>query len=354
MAIIYGTIESLKSLKSKLKEKGVTRFNSIGDIKSFISNYKKEKESILVDIVYNLEREYLETCENLKVKINNKIELINFATEKINIKINNVEKKIELYKNYNSSNLLMKTFLVVYLYFIEKQKNKFEKNKNEIINSSVRKITKVIERDKLFIKKYKTDKQNLIELRALPRIKKLEYTRNVIINSKNLISGAIGENLVVKEVKKLTDDYILINDFKLNFSNPIFYKKYNQLIYSIQIDHLLISKAGIFIIETKNWSKSSVNSISLRSPVEQIERANFALYIYLSENITLNRHHWGEQQIPIRNLIVMINNKPSIDFKYVKVKLLNEMNDYIKYFDPVLTDNQLQKIKGILIKDYTH
>lgn len=354
MAIIYGTIESLKSLKSKLLEKGISHFNSIGDIKSFISNYKKEKESILVDIVYNLEREYLETCENLKVKINNRTELINFATEKINIKINNVEKKIELYKNYNSSNLLVKTFLVVYLYFIEKQKNKFEKNKNEIINSSVRKITKVIERDKLFIKKYKTDKQNLIELRALPRIKKLEYTRNVIINSKNLISGAIGENLVVKEVKKLTDDYILINDFKLNFSNPIFYKKYNQLIYSIQIDHLLISKAGIFIIETKNWSKSSVNSISLRSPVEQIERANFALYIYLSENITLNRHHWGEQQIPIRNLIVMINNKPAIDFKYVKVKLLNEMNDYIKYFDPVLTDNQLQKIKDILIKDYTY
>lgn len=354
MAIIYGTIESLKSLKSKLKEKGVTRFNSIGDIRSFISNYKKEKVLILADIEYNLEREYLETFENLKVKINNKTELINFATEKINIKINNVEKKIELYKNYNSSNLLMKTFLVVYLYFIERQKNKFEKNKNEIINSSARKITEVIERDKLFIKKYKTDKQNLIELRALPRIKELEYTRNVIINSKNLISGAIGENLVVKEIKKLSNEYILINDFQLNFSTPIYYKKYNQRIYSIQIDHLLICKAGVFIIETKNWSKSSVNSINLRSPVEQIERTNFALYIYISENINLNTHHWGEQQIPIRNLIVMINNKPAIDFKYVKVKLLNEMNDYIKYFDPVLTDNQLQKIKDILIKDYTH
>lgn len=354
MAIIYGTIESLKSLKSKLLEKGVTRFNSVRDIKIFISNYKKEKESILVDIVYNLEREYLETCENLKVKINNKTELINFATEKINIKINNVDKKIELYKNYNSSNLLVKTFLVVYLYFIERQKNKFEKNKNEIINSSVRKITEVIERDKLFIKKYKTDKQNLIELRALPKIKELEYTRKVIINSKNLISGAIGENLVVKEIKKLSNEYILINDFQLNFSTPIYYKKYNQRIYYIQIDHLLICKSGVFIIETKNWSKSSVNSINLRSPVEQIERTNFALYIYISENINLNTHHWGEQQIPIRNLIVMINNKPAIDFKYVKVKLLNEMNDYIKYFDPVLTDNQLKKIKDILIKDYTH
>ena len=118
---------------------------------------------------------------------------------------------------------------------------------------------------------------------------------------------------------------------------------------SIQIDHLLISKAGIFIIETKNWSQSSVNSLSLRSPIEQIERANFALYIYVSENITLHDHHWGEQQVPIRNLIVMINNKPKETFKYVKVKLLKEMNNYIKYFEPVLNDNQFNRIVSALI-----
>ncbi|WP_262696329.1 nuclease-related domain-containing protein [Aureibaculum marinum] len=159
----------------------------------------------------------------------------------------------------------------------------------------------------------------------------------------------MGENLVVKEIMKLSDEYVLINDFNLSFSNPIFYKKYNQRIKSIQIDHLLISKAGIFIIETKNWSKSSINSLSLRSPVEQIERANFALYVYLSEHITLNEHHWGEQQIPIRNLIVMINNKPKANFKYVKIKLLKVMNDYIKYFEPVLTENQLNIVVNELI-----
>lgn len=163
-------------------------------------------------------------------------------------------------------------------------------------------------------------------------------------DSRNLISGAIGENLVVKEISKLSDDYALINDFNLSFSRPIFYKKQNQRIYSVQIDHLLISKAGIFVIETKNWSKSSVYTISLRSPIEQIERSNFALYVYISENISLSEHHWGEQRVPIRNLIVMINNKPRGQFKYVSVKLLRELNDYIKYFEPVLTDKQFNRI----------
>ena len=57
---------------------------------------------------------------------------------------------------------------------------------------------------------------------------------------------------MVKEIKKLPDNYVLINDFNLSFPHPIFYKKYNERIYSIQIDHLLVSRAGIFIIETKN------------------------------------------------------------------------------------------------------
>ena len=184
----------------------------------------------------------------------------------------------------------------------------------------------------------------MIEKRSKSEIEKIDYTLNVLENSKNLILGAIGENLVVKEIKKLSDDYALINDFNLSFSRPIFHKKHNQRIYSVQIDHLLISKAGIFIIETKNWSKSSVNTISLRSPIDQIERSNFALYVYISENITLNEHHWGEQRIPIRNLIVMINNKPTAEFKYVSIKLLRELNDYIKYFEPVLTQKQLNRI----------
>ena len=136
----------------------------------------------------------------------------------------------------------------------------------------------------------------------------------------------------------------MINDFNLNFSPPIYYKKKNRRIYSIQIDHLLISKAGIFIIETKNWSKSSVKSISLRSPIEQIIRSNFALYVYLSENLLLNEHHWGEQRVPIRNLIVMINNKPTGSFKFVSIKLLKELNDYLKYFEPVLSEKQLNNL----------
>ncbi len=36
--------------------------------------------------------------------------------------------------------------------------------------------------------------------------------------------------------------------------------------------------------------------------------------------------------------------KPTGRFKYVTVKLLKELNDYLKYFEPVLTQSQLDKV----------
>ena len=343
MARIYGTIESLKSLKSELEDKGIYRFSSVKEIKDFLSNYNNEKFSILDVESKKLDKEYIETCTNLKQRKREKAEIIISEKEKIDSRIFELQTKIDSI-NTKSNNFIKKLLSSIKLHSLKKKYNHYIEHKSRLINSSVKNISRKIQNDEIFIRIYETGKQSLIENRAKSKIVKLEYTRKVLENSQNLISGAIGENLVVKEIKKLSDDYVLINDFNLSFSRPIFYKKQNQRIYSIQIDHLLISKAGIFIIETKNWSKTSVNSLSLRSPIEQIERSNFALYVFLSENLTLYDHHWGEQRVPIRNLIVMIKNKPRGQFKYVSVKLLRELNDYIKYFEPVLTDEQFNRI----------
>ncbi|RXP52464.1 NERD domain-containing protein [Lutibacter sp. HS1-25] len=349
MARIYGTIESLKSLKFELENNGISRFNSVKEINDFLSNYNSEKLSIFNDTSEKLEKEYLETCTKLKQRIQNKAEIIDLETEKIDNQIFDLQTKIDFIKNNKDNNFILKFFSNFKLYSSKKRLSYLVNNKHKLIKSSIISISKKIKSDEYFIKEYQTDKHSLIDKRANSKIEKLEYTRKIIENSRNLISGAIGENLVVKEIKKLSDDYILINDFKLYFYPAIFYKKQNQKIRFVQIDHLLISKAGIFIIETKNWSKSSVNSLNLRSPIEQIERSNFALYKYISENITLNNHHWGEQKIPLRNLIVMINNKPKENFKHVSIKLLRELNDYIKYFEPILTDEQFNKITNKLI-----
>lgn len=135
----------------------------------------------------------------------------------------------------------------------------------------------------------------------------------------------------------------------MKFKPPIFNRKDNDRIFSIQIDHLLICNSGILILETKNWSKQSINNLDLRSPVKQIMRTSYALFVLLNSEseynkIKLDKHHWGNKQIPIRNIIVMINEKPKEKFKHVKIVSLNELNGYIKYFNPIFSDAEVKSI----------
>ena len=350
MAQIIGKIESLKSLKAELKIKGVSRFKSIKEIKDFLSNYNFEKSNIIDNTKIKLEKRFSETCNAVVQKNINKTNIINIENQRINEKLFNLNELVYLLESEKNKNIFKNIFDNIKIYDTKRKLNYLTKNKAYLVSNSVKYLTKQIIDDELFIKNYNLHKNVLIQRIAKSDIADLHYTRKVIESCKNLIAGAIGENLVVKEINKLSNDFILINDFNLKFDTPIFYKKNNERIYSVQIDHLLISKAGIFILETKNWSKSSVNSINLRSPVSQVLRSSFALFVYISENITLRNHHWGEKKISIKNVIVMIKNKPSSSFKFVNVKLLSELNDYVNYFEPVFTDLELKKLVSKLTR----
>ena len=86
------------------------------------------------------------------------------------------------------------------------------------------------------------------------------------------IKGRFGENKVSNILKRLSDEYFVINDLLLKTSRG-----------TTQIDHVVISKYGIFVIETKNytgwiyggenaenWTKNVYgNKYSFRNPLKQ-------------------------------------------------------------------------------------
>ena len=180
---------------------------------------------------------------------------------------------------------------------------------------------------------------------SLPQVLELERKKRIIDEINSEIYGALGEEKVVKELEKLSDDYILIN----------YNRKENDYIKSIQVDHILLSPAGVFLIETKNWSQNSINNPNLYSPVQQIKRANLALYKILNGEFSnvkliLSKHHWGSRKIPIKNLIVFINHKPTEQFEYVKILTLNELLGYIKYFNRCFSTDEIQSMADYLLK----
>jgi hypothetical protein len=246
----------------------------------------------------------------------------------------------------------------IVLFFKIRKLNKeivyLSENYDLLLNDSISHIQREINQCSNRLNYLLENKQRVIYERSKTEISEIDYTKKVIDEHRTLIAGAIGESLVEKELGKLSDDYILINDFNLRFNPPIYNKKTSDRIFSIQLDHLLVSRAGIFVLETKNWSKESIKSLDLRSPVEQIIRTSYALFIIANNKVNLDRHHWGEKLIPIRNIIVMIHAKPKAEFKFVKIKLLRELKSYIEFFDPILSQIEVNRVAESLIRMNEH
>jgi len=354
MTVINGQIESLKRLKMILDKNGITRFNSIAQINLFLRDFDQEIESIDTDIELSLDKEINQLQGNLETLY---IELANLKKEeetKLNKRISELTRKLNNYKEKSKKNRLSK----IYYYFVisrcENKCGKLNDHFDDIITKNLGSFFKKIEKFERKINYIFSNRNKIIIDRSGPKKQKVEYVKNVVTEQYALIAGAIGENMVVKELELLSDDFYLINDFYLKFEPPIYNKHKNERIYSIQIDHLLLSRSGIFILETKNWSKKSIQDFNLRSPVEQISRASYALFTLLnsdaSENhVELNDHHWGKKQIPIRNVIVMINNKPKEKFRFVKIQNINELRGYICYFEPIFETSEVERIYQFLI-----
>jgi hypothetical protein len=196
---------------------------------------------------------------------------------------------------------------------------------------------------------------NAVEQSSLKDLSELERKKSVIDKLNSFIYGALGEQKVVKTLEALSDEYFLINDFAVSFSPAIYNRQENDYIKSIQIDHLLVAPSGIFLIETKNWSEKSLENLSLRSPVQQIKRTSYVLFKLLNNemsnlHVRLDKHHWGDKKISIKNLIVLTNTKPKEEFQYVKILTLKELLGYINYFKPTFSSIETQRIADFLLK----
>src|SRR5690606_30207718 len=161
-----------------------------------------------------------------------------------------------------------------------------EKSLKHIIRLKTHRYKKWLDPILTEVDAYTVNRQNIISERCDSKFKELEHVKKIAEGLYPIIAGAIGEHKVAKELEKLPGPCVLIHDFSLAFDPPIYNRRENDPIRSVQIDHLLVTHAGIFIIETKNWSKASLERYDLRSPVKQVQRANFALYSLLNRKNT--------------------------------------------------------------------
>lgn len=348
MCRVHNIIGALNDVDSHLIKNNLDEFNSLTELIKFNKEYsftelqiilehrqsvQKERESLEQDIPQLIEEVSKKKFE-YKEKLKQKLEKLYRKVDELFLPNSNFTTIIkDLFLNFVVWTRIWFTSFIFYFKTIISTK----KNKKLLSEKNIR--------YEFICKNFDeaVNQSSSIELQVL------STKRNLIKEIESSIYGAIGEQKVVDMLEKLSDDYILINDFTCSFQPAIFNSKENNHIKSVQIDHILISPSGVFLIETKNWSKFSVNNRDLRSPVQQVKRTSFALFKILA-NCKLKKHHWGERKIPIKNVVVLINNVPIEEFQFVKILSLSELVNYVTYFSPCFSKEETEYIAEFLLK----
>ncbi len=160
--------------------------------------------------------------------------------------------------------------------------------------------------------------------------------------------GKAGENRVARILKKLpSEKYRIINDILIKNSHG-----------TTQIDHVVLSEYGIFVIETKNysgwiyggehseeWTKNVYgNKYQFRNPLKQ----NFAHVKALMEVLEITSQDWLIPIIAFSNqaIIQVQSSKNIINFSQLRSCILRYQNPIISIDKLVIWEARLQDYTG--------
>jgi hypothetical protein len=135
-------------------------------------------------------------------------------------------------------------------------------------------------------------------------------------------AGAEAELAVIDRLRMLPSSTVVFNDVQLQATRHIHFD--GTALMSAQIDHVVLTPAGVFVIETKRWSHRFVESGDFYSPFDQVSRASYLCYDLLRESFGNTR---------VRSIIACVGSLPEAPRdSYIKVVRPESLNSYISGF----------------------
>lgn len=153
------------------------------------------------------------------------------------------------------------------------------------------------------------------------------------------LAGARAELDVIAHLARLPAEYTVFNDIRLTADRYIYFD--GAALQTAQVDHLVLSPAGVFVIETKRWSRHFVESGQYHDPFDQIQRSAYLCYDRLRTNFG---------KIRVRSVIACAGKLPSAPRdSRVKVLPVAELVGYISWFrQPALAPDRLVQVRHYL------
>jgi len=149
-------------------------------------------------------------------------------------------------------------------------------------------------------------------------------------------AGAKGENKVIEKLSQLSDEYHVLCGVRIGLSYFISYIG-KKNVKSAQIDFVVVSKKGVYVIEVKYWSDDSVNKQNYYSPHEQAGKQGRLLWHVLKSWRNTPR---------VTSVVLSIKGNIKYDPKYkeVSVTSLDKINDFLENRQDALSDKEVKRI----------
>lgn len=351
MARVYRRVGALTQLIEELEREGIGTFRTLDEIRSFRNNCESSPDrirercrAILRQEVVDLESRY----EGLSSKLDQKIR------EREALLHNELEELTRTLAGNKNRNVLMR-----FLFFFRKKR--LTKRKAVLENSFENEVERPFRRGfaridslRAEIEDRRNNFDNWVERYSVSEIERQERILSVFRRHSPLFYGAEGEEKVTRELSRLPDTYTVINDYRLQFSPPVYDRRNEDRIYSIQIDHVVVGPTGLYLVETKNWSRESVENTELFSPIRQLRRNNVAIFRSLNQAVGRGRidnfsNHWGDRRISPKNILCLTNHRPDQEFQYVKILSENQIAQYVGNQGQIFSQREVNSLAEYLL-----
>jgi len=318
MATIIGTSDAWKSVCLEL--------NRI--------NLRPDKPSDIRKFQIFAQEEYKQAKAKATQDIQNKVKTIkqDIDRREKNFDVDVQRGKNELVERINSANLKLQSLQGS---FIQKLFNYFKiKKQNEVLRRLnykhdnypmlVQRKTNQLKGD---FEQMQKDSDAIIDKDIQLIARKVRLIEKVLKSSE--LAGAIAELELIENLKSLPDNCLVINDVIIKLRRAIHFD--GDWLKSAQIDHIVVTPSGIFVIEVKNWSTKFVQEGNYFNPYQQIKRSSYLCYKLIGK-----RHN-----LRARSIIAYkgsISQKPPES--YVKILPINEVKGYISWFREINASDQ--------------
>jgi len=148
------------------------------------------------------------------------------------------------------------------------------------------------------------------------------------------LKGYYGELLVMDTLERLGDEYYVLSDVRI--TREFGHKFDGKMLKSARVDHVVVSRKGVYCIETKNWNMKW-KSEDRPTPGEQARRASYLLYRYLKYTCDIPR-------IRVMSIVLYTNSTIKGKEDFVRFLRYEDFPAYLEARQEILSDEEVKRV----------